>query len=202
MKNQALSITFFLFTLVTITAQDINFGAKAGVNIASIKFEDKDYSTSPRIGAHVGGFVNYEINEKLSGQLEVFYSMGGNKWDYDNGDTTGKVKTSMISIPLLAQYEVIEHLSAEAGIQYNFLLSVKQKIDDVDDSFEDLSKYYKTGSFGFALGALYQLDMLVPGLAAGLRYTRDLTKLNNSDVDAGKIKQGILQINFVYTLSN
>ncbi|MEO1031442.1 MAG: porin family protein [Bacteroidota bacterium] len=200
MKRITLSLTFILCIAFTTNGQDLNFGAKAGLNITGVSFESDSYSTSSRIGFHVGGFANYKFSEKFAVQPEIYFSTGGNEWDFNNGDTTGEIKTSAISIPVLLQYDVIDHLVVEGGLQYNFLLSIEQKIDGSNDGFEDISEFYKSGTIGFAIGALYHLDALVPGLAAGLRFTADLSKINDVDVDAGNLRQNAFQINVLYTI--
>ncbi|WP_299363329.1 porin family protein [Winogradskyella sp.] len=200
MKKLTLSFTFILCIAFSINAQDLNFGAKAGLNIAGISFENDSYSTSSRIGFHIGGFVNYNLNEKFAVQPEVYFSTGGNEWDFSNESTTGEVKTSNLSIPILLQYEVIDNLVIEGGPQYNILLSIEQKIDGSNDGFEDISEFYKSGIIGAAIGALYRLEDLVPGLAAGLRFAFDLTNINDVDVDAGNLRQNAFQVSILYTI--
>ena len=202
MKKITLSLTFILCTALSINAQDLNFGAKAGLNIAGISFESDSYSTSSRLGFHIGGFANYKFSEKFAVQPEIYFSTGGNEWDFNNGTTTGELKTSTLSIPVLLQYDVIENLVVEAGLQYNFLLSIEQKINGFSDGFEDISEFYKSGTIGFAIGVLYHLDALVQGLAAGLRFTADLTNINDEEVDAGNLRQNAFQVNVLYTIPN
>ncbi|WP_179345662.1 porin family protein [Winogradskyella ursingii] len=199
MKRFFLSLFIFTITITSVEAQDLNYGAKAGLNIAGISFSSSDYSTSPRIGFLVGGFLNYKIKEKLSVQPEVFYSTGGNNWDFNDGATTGEIKTSLISLPVLLKYNITNGLFLEAGLQYNFLLSIEQKIEESGNGFEDLTEFYKSGTLGFAIGASYQLDMVTNGLAAGLRFTSDFSKLNDVDVDADSLKQYALQLTLLYT---
>ncbi|WP_299522845.1 porin family protein [Winogradskyella sp.] len=200
MKKFTLSLAFILCITFSINAQDLNYGAKAGLNIAGISFESDSYSTSSRIGFHVGGFVNYRFDEKFAIQPEINFSTGGNEWDFGNGDTTGEIKISNLSIPVLLQYDVVDNFVVEGGLQYNFLLSVEQKIDGSGDGFEDISEFYKSGTLGAAIGAIYQLDTLVPGLAAGLRFVFDLTNINDEDVDAGNLRQNAFQVNILYTI--
>ncbi len=200
MKKLTLSLAIILCFAVAINAQDLNFGAKAGLNIAGISFESDSYSTSSRIGFHVGGFVNYQFSDDFALQPEINFSTGGNEWDFNDGSTTGEIKTSNLSIPVLLQYTAVESFVFEAGLQYNVLLSIEQKIDGFGDGFEDISEFYKSGTIGAAIGALYQLDALVPGLSAGLRFVFDLTNINDTEVDAGNLRQNAFQINFLYTI--
>ncbi|HRV54454.1 MAG TPA: porin family protein [Mangrovimonas sp.] len=188
----------FVCLVAAIQAQEFKFGAKAGMNISSISFKDSDYSTKPVIGVQVGAIANYSFNDKIAVQPEVLFLTGGNKWRYENG-TDGRIKTSYISIPVLVQYNIIEGLYAEAGPQYNFLLSIKQSIGDSD--FDDIKELYKSGTFGFAVGVGYDLGFLLPGLKAGARYTRDLSKMNDQEVGAIDLKASMIQIGVSYTFT-
>ena len=196
MKKQTLLITFIFFAFLSTKAQNLSYGAKAGLNIAELNWDD-DYDTSSKFGVHFGGFVNYKLKEKLALHSEVFYSQGGGKWE--TGNLEGKVKLSFISLPILIQYDIVENLYLEGGIQYNFLLSNKEATGDED--FEDYTDNFKTGAFGFGIGAAYRLDTLLPGLIAGIRYTADLTELNDIEVNAGDYKTNMIQISFLYRLS-
>jgi len=196
MKKIILSLCF-ISSVSLLNAQNINFGAKVGANLSSISFSDSDYSTSSKVGFHIGGFVNYAFDEKLALQPELFYTTGGNTWTVSSTD--GEVKTTEIAIPILVQYQVAENIHVEAGPQYNFLLSIEQAINDGD--FDDIKEFYKSGYLGLALGAGYNLETLLPGLKAGLRYTFGLSEINDEEVGAGDLKASALQLSFQYTFS-
>ncbi|MCB0462743.1 MAG: porin family protein [Flavobacteriaceae bacterium] len=212
-KNKKLFFTICLLCLtLSLCAQEFTFGAKAGINISSINFEDSNYDTKSVIGVNIGLIGNIGVNEKFSIQPELLFLTGGNKWSYDFGNSTdistsannrainavneGKVKTSYISIPVLIQYKITEQFFAEAGPQYNILLSIKQSINNGEN--EDIKEYYKSGTFGIGIGLGYDLASLLPGLKAGLRYTADLTKMNDDDVSAQSLKANMFQIGASY----
>jgi len=187
--------TCFVCLSFAINAQEFNFGAKAGINIANISFGDSDYTTSSFIGVHFGAIGNYSINEKATLQPELLFSTGGNTWKFNT--TEGKVKTSYISIPVMLQYNVTEEFYVEIGPQYNVLLSIKQSINDGD--LVDIKEYYKSGTLGLGFGVGYDLDFVMPGLKASLRYYRDLSRMNDKDVDADNLKSSMFQIGVTYT---
>lgn len=196
MKKLTLSFILIFYLTLVSNAQDLKYGAKAGLNIASLNWDDA-YDTSSKIGVLFGGFVNYKLQEKLALHSELFFSSGGGTWERESFD--GEVKLSFLSIPVLIQYDIAENLYLEGGLQYNFLLSNKEAVGDSD--FDDLSENFKTGAFGFAIGAAYRLDTLVQGLVAGIRYTADISELNDIEVNAGDYKTSAIQISFLYTLS-
>lgn len=196
MKKLLLAVLFTTSLTTSVIAQDFSFGAKAGLNIASLNWDDR-YDMSPKLGINVGGFVNYKLKEKLALQSELFFSQGGGSWE--NSGFEGEVKISLLSLPVLVQYDIIENLYLEGGIQYNFILSNKESLEGGD--FEDFTDNFKTGAFGFAIGAAYRLDSLLPGLVAGIRYTADLSNLNDIVVNAGDYKTRAIQISLLYKLS-
>lgn len=181
-----------------VQSQEFQFGAKGGVNIASISFSGSGYSTSSVIGVHVGAFGNYDIDEKLAVQPELLFSTGGNNWTISSVE--GEIRTSHLTIPVLLQYNITDALYAEAGPQYSFLLSIKQSIEGGES--EDIKEFYKSGAFGLGIGIGYNLESLVAGLSANARYTTDLTEINDVEVDAGNLKSNMFQIGLAYTFSN
>ncbi len=213
--NQKSLFTILLFSVMTTSyAQEFTFGPKAGINIANISFSGSDYSTKSLLGVYIGAFGNYEINEKTSVQPEVLFMTGGTKWTYDFSDggvivtegraaaplsVSGKIKTNYISIPVLLQYKITDEIYAEAGPQYNLLLSIKQTING--GSEEDIKEYYKSGTFGISVGAGYDLDALVAGLRANIRYSRDLSDMQKEEVGGGKLKSSMIQIGVSYSFS-
>ena len=216
-----LAIISALCLSTTVAAQDLNFGAKAGLNIATLNFTD-DTDIKSLLGLHVGVFGNYAINEKFAIQPELFYSTGGAKWSYSSSYdpiptiamrsasdmsskreknlVSGKIKSSYISLPIMFQYKVLEGLFVEAGPQYNFLLSIKEKVDG--GSEDDIKETYKTGTFGYGVGLGYDLASFAPGLKVSARYTGDFSNMNSEEVGAGDIKSTMFQIGLSYAFTN
>ncbi|MBA6152728.1 porin family protein [Gelidibacter maritimus] len=208
-------ICIFSFSFA-VNAQDFTYGAKAGLNIAELKFSDNTDMKS-LLGVHIGLFGNYAINEKFAVQPELFFSTGGTKYSYNyiaamaadiemrNAATTasyeasGKVKTNNITLPVMLQYKITHALYVEAGPQYNLLLSIKESVDGGSD--EDIKEYYKTGTFGFGVGVGYDLAAFAPGLKVGARYTGDFSDMNKERVISGNIKSHMFQVGVTYAFS-
>ncbi|RZJ50008.1 MAG: PorT family protein, partial [Flavobacterium sp.] len=74
---------------------------------------------------------------------------------------------SYLNVPIMAKYYVIEKLSLEAGPQIGFLLSAKNQVDDLKDSF-------KSVDFGLNLGASYDIT---EHFFAGVRYNIGLSNI-------------------------
>jgi len=181
-------IAFFGFALMN--AQDINFGAKAGVNFASITGDDTD-DLDMRTSLHVGVVAEIVISETFSFQPELLYSAQGAKESIENVDLTFKV--DYLNLPLMAKFYVGEGFSLEAGPQIGFLLSSKFEGEEDGNSMSvDMKDYLKGIDFGLNLGFGYKLES---GLNFGARYNFGFSDLNDSEEEFGtsSIKNSVIQ---------
>ena len=181
-------IAFFGFALMN--AQNINFGAKAGVNFASITGDDTD-DLDMRTSLHVGVVAEIVISETFSFQPELLYSAQGAKESIENVDLTFKV--DYLNLPLMAKFYVGEGFSLEAGPQIGFLLSSKFEGEEDGNSMSvDMKDYLKGIDFGLNLGFGYKLES---GLNFGARYNFGFSDLNDSEEEFGtsSIKNSVIQ---------
>ncbi|WP_446685088.1 porin family protein [Formosa undariae] len=176
-----------LFTLISVlgythvSAQDILFGAKAGLNFASV-FGDNtdDYETVTAF--NYGVMAEIPISDSFSFQPEVLYSGQG----YSFGDNT--VALNYLNVPLLAKYYVVKGFSLEAGPQVGFLLNTNDDGLGIEDDFD-------TVDFGINLGLGYKLDN---GLNFSARYNIGLTDIDDIEGFSGTNKNGVFQVSIGY----
>lgn len=167
-----------LFAFVFTNAQskkmgsdsNISFGVKAGLNIATVTNQD---NTKSLIGFHVGGLVEFKIDDKFSVQPELMYSAQGTKFD------GGKLNLDYINVPIMAKYYIVDAFSIEAGPQIGFLMSAKAKADSGESV--DVKDQTKSIDFGLDFGAGYKFT---ENIFAGVRYELGLTQLQK-DLVAG-----------------
>lgn len=171
--------------LVNVNAQEIEFGAKAGVNFASI-YGDNTGNTGSVTAFNFGLMAEIPISEKFSFQPELLYS--GQGYDVDTILDIDGVELNYLNIPLMGKYYVTKGLSLEAGPQIGLLLSAKQDDTDIKDSFNSLD-------FGVNVGIGYKLDN---GLNFGARYNLGLSDINDVDGFNDSYKNGVLQISVGY----
>ncbi|MDX1955390.1 MAG: porin family protein [Chitinophagaceae bacterium] len=191
-------ILVFVLALHQAGQSQISYGAKAGLNLASIAFSSEDYTTSMKPGFHAGGFVQYSLKDKLGIQAEVVYSAEGNKWIWKPNATKATINTSHIRIPLMVQYKIGNGILVEAGPQYRLLLTIKQT---ALGATHDIKPLYYGGTFGVGVGAAYELPGKIKGLKAGVRYSRDLSKMNKQNVGGGNLTGSVIAISVQYQLS-
>jgi opacity protein-like surface antigen len=158
-------------------AQEIKFGAKAGLNMSNFT---GDAETDAKIGFFVGGFAEIGISDKFAVQPELLFSVLGAKDDVANYDS------NYLLLPVMAKYYATEKLSLEAGPQVGFLMSAKYDGEDIKD-------FYKSTDFALNLGAGYDVT---ENINVGLRYSLGLS--NVSDVDGADVKTSNISLGVGY----
>lgn len=108
-----------------VSAQDMNFGVKAGVNLASAKFDLGPVSDSESgTGFFVGGLAEFGIGENMKLQPELLYhSLKIDETDF-----------SFINVPVMFKYYVTEELSINAGPSIYYFLDGDEIFEAADES--------------------------------------------------------------------
>ncbi|MGR7814073.1 porin family protein [Lacinutrix undariae] len=191
MKKLLFTAAIAVLGLSNVNAQEVTFGAKAGVNFANLggDIEDNDM----KVGFHVGGVAEIAISEKFSVQPELLFSSQGTKFE-ESGETL-KYNLSYINVPVMAKYYVAEGFSVEAGPQVGFLVDAKAKYDS--DS-EDIKDAFNSVDFGLNLGAGYKLDN---GFNFSARYNLGLANIAKDAGDDFSIQNNVIQLSVGYSFN-
>ncbi len=209
MKKIILSVAAML-TFGFVNAQEVEFGVKAGVNIASLTGDIEN--ADAKVGFHVGGFAEIKISDKFSVQPELLFSTQGAKAEEkysEDGvsyDYSEKINLSYINIPIMAKLYVAEGFSLEAGPQIGFLTSAKNKYEGTatfggmtqSESEEvDIKDTMKSVDFGLNFGLGYKFT---EKLSASARYNLGLSDVNE-EVDglSYSVKNSVIQISLGYS---
>ena len=105
----AIAVFAFGFT----NAQETKFGAKAGVDLATIKVKMLGTTASAsETGFFLGGFANIGLSEKFSVQPELLY--------------VAITDLNFVSVPILAKYSVAEKFGIIAGPSLNYFLDAEE----------------------------------------------------------------------------
>lgn len=218
MKKLLFTAAIAVLGFTSANAQEVQFGVKAGVNLATITGDDIEDNSS-KVGFHVGGVAEIKISEKFSVQPELIFSQQGTKSEFsESGEFGGnsfsyeeelKIKANYLNLPVMAKFYVAEGLSLEAGPQVGFLLSADAESEFTDTetfdgvtttesgSFEqDVKDEFKSVDFGVGFGAGYKLDS---GLNFGLRYNLGLSSIGEDfDGEEYDVKNNVLQFSVGY----
>ncbi len=158
----AVAVLAFGFT----NAQDVKFGAKAGLNISNVSGESDSKS---KAGLALGVFAEIKVSDKFSVQPELLYSVVGAK----SNASSDKINLAYFNIPVMAKYYVADKFSLEAGPQIGFLSSAKYV---QGSSSANIKELYKSTDFGLSFGAGYDIAKKI---AVGVRYTAGLSNISS-----------------------
>jgi hypothetical protein len=196
MKKLILSAAMLLTIGFTANAQNIKFGVKAGLNLATLT-GDVNSDVSSRTNFHAGGVVEFKVAQNFSVQPELLYSGQGAKFDVfqDGANYETTFKFDYINIPVLAKYYIIEGFSIEAGPQVGFIVNSKMKVEipGMGSGEVDAEEITNGVDFGIAGGLAYDLPI---GLFFQARYVAGIA--NVIDEPNTSTQNGVFQFSVGY----
>lgn len=166
-------------------AQDVTFGAKAGLNLSNAGGDAED--TDMLTAFYVGGFADIALSDQFSVQPELLYSAQGFKQDFAGNEV--ETKLNYLNIPIMAKYYVTEELNVQAGPQVGILLSAEAADIDVKDATNGVD-------FGINFGLGYEMES---GLRVDARFNLGLGDTTDDD-DAGdtSVTNQVIQVGVGY----
>lgn len=157
MKKILLFVAVATLSFTAVQSQSVRFGAKAGVNFASVNGDDFD-ETDGVTGFQVGAVAKIGFTELLALQPEILFSAQGYSVDF-TGDDDGQVRLGYIILPVMADFTIVEGLSLQGGPQFGFNVVSGYKIDGEDwEDFED-DETPESFDLGVGIGAQYVLPI-------------------------------------------
>lgn len=174
-------IACFAIALIgKVNAQDVKFGLKIGMNIASVNGSNANNLDS-RTGFVLGATAEIRFTEKFSIQPELLYSAQGaqqrDSYTYD---------LNYVSLPILAKYYIAKGFTVEAGPQFSFL--IKDQLVPKDTYNENKQNTdAENFDFGINLGLGYQFNS---GIFFQTRYNLGLIAISENP----DIKNGVFQM--------
>jgi hypothetical protein len=174
--------------LLTVQAQkhgNINFGIKAGLNLANLNGDDVSGS-SMLATFHGGAMVHIPFGGMWAVQPELMFSGEGAKFD------GGKTALGYLNVPIMFQYVNPSGFYAETGPTIGFLMSAKDKEDGGTDT--DIKDQLKSTDFLWGIGIGYKMKS---GFGIGGRYNFGLS--NIVDVSGTDVKNTVINLGVFYT---
>ncbi|WP_313500801.1 porin family protein [Kaistella carnis] len=186
------------------------FGVKGGMNVSSLSDDATLSDQESKIGFNAGVFMNAPLAENFSIQPEVLYNdLGskvtrsteilGNTYSADYSRNLG-----YISVPVMFQYNATPGFYLEAGPQFGFLVSAKDKFKNSTNGSTDNASIvaldkdnFNTFDFGIGLGAGYYFT---PNLGLTARYTAGLSDIIK-DNPGDSVKNNVFQVGLAYKFS-
>ncbi|MEY3398074.1 MAG: hypothetical protein RL220_668 [Bacteroidota bacterium] len=227
MKKQLLLAFCALGLFAGTASAQMTFGAKAGLNysIVTTNFKEgekpDDWENASGIGFHIGGFMNYDINDNLHFRPELLYSSRGTSSSSTTEidilgvvtkvETDEKSSTNYLEIPLLLALGANDGFQLHVGPSVNLLMGGKATLDNkttvggvtTEESVEVSGSDFTDGMSGLDLGLVVGAGMTTDsGLGFGLRYQRGLTSINSENTDQVVSNWNVVQASVSYSFGN
>ena len=164
-----LSTGAFSQGLVSGVMKRLEFGIKAGAGYSD--FVNANFATDPLMGYHFGATIGFKLNDRLSVQEDILYSLQGAT---AKSDLLGKedIKLHYMTIPILLRYKTRSGFYVEGGAQAAMLIK-----EDVPGLTGD-QKFARKVDAGAVGGIGFQSKM---GLGVGVRYIYGFTKIGDTN---------------------
>lgn len=183
--------TLLLCATITAQTEKVKIGVKAGLNIASLTFDENELESSQKTGFTAGIMAEIPLAKNFSVQPEVLYSQQGMKFSYSDIDVANSsykstITLNYLNIPVMLKYYVLKGLSVQAGPQIGILLKSDNKYQDNFLGYDNhenynLSDYTNAFDTSVNLGVGYQFkDKFYVDLRYNISYS-DVFKEANSN---------------------
>lgn len=168
--------------------ENASFGIKGGLDLAKAYGDDVPDEATWKMGAYVGAFMNYRLNDMFVVQPEAFFAMRG--WKFEEGDYSESWKLNYIDLDVLARLTVpMEGMvkpTVFVGPYVGFNISSDYKIEVGDESeegsLEDAGINVKGVDFGFVVGGGVDFELSNGGMIIlDIRYQMGLLNVLEAD---------------------
>ena len=170
MIKKYILFTLFIYFVTVAFAQEFHGGVMGG--IAGTQVAGDSFSGYNKAGIFIGGYVNLDIGEKSSMQMELTYFQKGSRQNprEENGYISYILRLNYIEMPLLYQYKAGK-FKIEGGPSLGFLLGYYEESNQ--DIISNLPNYNKPAriSLQINLGASY---FVTEHIGVGLRTNNSL----------------------------
>lgn len=170
----------FLMGGVFAQTSNVQFGVKAGVNIASLS----NTSTTSVAGVNAGAFVHAHLSPHFALQPEIMYSQQGAK--LANNETQ---RINYVNIPVLGQLMVGKGFRLQTGPQLGLRTNAAVKNDNHATGNNNA---YTNADFAWSFGAGYLSPV---GLGIDARYNLGVTDITKN---ASNIQNRVFQLGLFY----
>ncbi|HEX9972871.1 MAG TPA: porin family protein, partial [bacterium] len=186
--------------LTPVKERKTKFGIIGGMNLANFSGDEAKDSKS-KTGFAAGGFVTFNLSEKLAIQPEILYSTKGAKYEDSQAGMKIKATTSLnyLDIPVLGVFSPVNNIKLFAGPSINIFLDGKSDAE-IHGAFEQKysedikSKDVNSPEFGLVVGGAFSSGQL----NLGARYSMGFTNQpKNDEVDLkNRVIQFMLGVSF------
>lgn len=156
MMKKLLFTAFLLVGTLFSNAQETTFGAKTGIDLATVKVKVGGTTASAsETGYYAGGFANIGVSEQFSVQPELLF--------------VAIKDFNFLSVPILAKYSISEEFGLLAGPSLNYYLDAEEdqfKVNvDFGASYDISEEFQVNAKYSLGMG-----DVSISGIFIGVGY--------------------------------
>jgi hypothetical protein len=166
MKNYFIMLSALFFMAITVNAQPVNLGVKAGLNVYNMD-SDNGQTMDSKVGFNAGLLGHIHLNPNWAIQPELIYSRQG----------TDMIDLDYINVPVSLQYMFENGFRIQAGPQIGFLVGATTDQEGVE---MDIKDDMKPIDVGLNVGASYVHQ--TSGFGVDARYNIGLTDISESSL--------------------
>ncbi len=208
-KSMLIICTLFFGVIVMAQNQKVKLGVKAGLNLASLNFDESELNSSNKTGFTAGFMVEIPMAKNFSLQPELLYSQQGSKTSFSDKDVTNShykstIDLNYLNIPVMLKYYVVKGLSIQAGPQIGILLKANNKYQDNFLGYENHESFnlkdYSTGidtSVNFGLGYQFK-DKFYTDVRYNISYSNAFKEGDANHFINNDMKNRVFQITIGY----
>jgi hypothetical protein len=189
-----LFLLVFATIILTNAKAQIQFGVKAGLNIANLSLSSdlsgSGESVKSKTDFNAGILASIPLFNSFTLQPEINYSGQGAKGS--DGTTTTTLNYDYINVPVLFKFNHGSGLFAETGPQIGFLISANAK---ADGQSEDIKNETSSTDFSWSFGLGYKVSEM--NLGIDIRYNLGISNTIKSSGE-GTSKNSVFQFGIFY----
>ena len=187
-----------------LSAQEVKFGIKGGVNFSKININQSNdlLNSKMKMGFQIGGLAEFKLTDRFALEPQLFYSRQNSILEIKLADLTfpgsmpndpifvenvnSEYNLDLINLPILAKFYITEGFNIVAGPQFSYLISEKDKYG------------IKEFDYGLTGGLGYQFDngfLLSANYYLGMNNVNNFTEAIRNQL---KLKQRVIQFSVGY----
>jgi len=158
MKKTILAVVFFTgIGCLNQAKSQLHLGIKGGANMN--KLDGVSYKDKFELGYQLGGFVGYDLSDKIGLQAEVLFNQTNTEVEDGLGSVWGSAfsgdkKLNYVSVPVLLKFFPKSLISVYAGPQFSMLVNKSKSV------LENGQELFKSSDFSAVAGLELNLNPL------------------------------------------
>ena len=181
--NKYVFLLIMLFLSYQSHAQK-NTGVMAGTGVSNLRIRNVPDVLAPLLPSeyqascsfYIGGYADFSLSDLIFLSPEIFYANRGWKMVYDPLETTFRIMSNTIVLPILVKFNILKKLQVYTGPELSY--AVDRNIKDLTNgaiSIESTSE----SSFDIAISAGVSFDF-IKNMSVDLRYNYGVLDLRET----------------------